>query len=63
MEFEKKLSQLEKISQKFDSKDLSLNEGIELFEEGLQLTKECLKSLGDAKSKITVLKEEMNKIT
>ncbi len=63
MEFEKKLDNLEKITTRLEDKDLSLEEGIKLYEEGLALTKECLKSLSESRGKIVLIRKEMDKLT
>ena len=63
MEFEKKLAQLEETVKKLEDKNVSLEDGIGLFERGLTLTKECLKSLNESKARISVIKEELGKLT
>ena len=63
MEFEKKLEQLEKITERLEDKSLPLEEGIDLYEQGLALTKECLKSLSESKGKIVLIRKEMDKLT
>ena len=62
MQFEKKLNELEQIVQKLEDKNITLADGITLFEQGLLLTKDCLKSLNESKSRITSVKEEMGKL-
>ncbi|MDR2201807.1 MAG: exodeoxyribonuclease VII small subunit [Clostridiales bacterium] len=62
MEFEKKLEALEKIVEKLEAKDVPLEEGIRLYEDGLSLTKECIKALSESKGKISVVKKEMDKL-
>ena len=59
MQNDKKLAQLEEIVLKLEDKNISLADGIELFEKGLNLTKECLKNLNDSKLKITEIKKEL----
>ena len=63
MEFEKKLAELEAIVKKLEDKNVSLEEGIGLFSHGLSLTKECLSDLGESKARISVIREEMDKLT
>jgi exodeoxyribonuclease VII small subunit len=63
MEFEKKLQQLEETASKLENKEISLEEGVRLFELGLTLTKECLKSLGDQKDKIAKVRVEMESLS
>ena len=63
MDFEKKLSELEAIVKKLEDKSVSLENGIALFSEGLALTKECLSSLSESKARITLIREELDKLT
>ena len=53
--FEETLGELEKISSKLESQDISLDEAIKLFEKGIKLSKECSDKLENAKQKIEVL--------
>ena len=62
MQFEKKLTELEKVVEKLESKDTTLESGIELFEKGLNLTKDCLADLSASKNKINFIKEELGKL-
>lgn len=62
MEFEKKLKELETTVQKLDNKDIALDEGVKFFEEGMNLTKECLKSLSEAKGKVSIIRQELEKL-
>lgn len=63
MNFEEKLDELEKISEKLDDKNVGLEEGIALYEKGLATLKECLESLEESRGKIAVIKKEMDKLT
>ncbi|MBE6805794.1 MAG: exodeoxyribonuclease VII small subunit [Ruminococcaceae bacterium] len=56
--FEKSLSELEKIVAKLENEDCSLSEAIELFENGVKLTKNCTEQLNSAKLKIEMLTGE-----
>lgn len=58
--FEKSLEELEKIVEKLERDDCSLNEAIELFENGVKLTKVCAEQLENAKIKIESLTGEDN---
>ena len=61
MKYEQIISELEKISTKLDSKDVSLSESIELFEKSVTLAKEGYDILNSTEGKITVLKKELDK--
>ena len=55
MDFEKKLSRLEAIVTKMEKGDLSLEDSLKLFEEGIQLSRECNVRLSEAESKVKQL--------
>ncbi len=50
--FEESLSMLEDISKKLESDSVTLEEAIELFQKGIELSKNCSDKLNDAKQKI-----------
>lgn len=55
MEFEKKLSRLEEIVQKMEKGEVSLEDSLKLFEEGVKLSRECHQKLTDAELKVKKL--------
>ena len=55
MDFEKKLEKLEKIVDKMESGELSLDSSLKSFEEVVQLSRECHKQLDEAEQKVKVL--------
>ncbi len=55
MDFEKKLSRLEEIVSKMESGDLSLEDSLKSFEEGVKLSRECNQQLSQAEQKVKVL--------
>lgn len=57
IDFEKSLSELEKIIQKLEKGECSLEESITLFEQGIKYTDECRSALVNAKNRITDLTE------
>ena len=50
-DFEKSISELEKIVSLLESGDITLDESIKLFERGTELAGECRKTLETAKQK------------
>lgn len=58
-DYEAKLAELQKIVDILES-DVSLDEGMKLFEEGLNLTKECIKDLNDTQARIAELKKQLD---
>lgn len=55
MDFEKKLSRLEEIVSKMETGDLTLEESLKLFEEGVKLSRECNAQLAEAEQKVKLL--------
>lgn len=55
MDFEKKLSRLEEIVNKMEAGDLSLEDSLKFFEEGVKLSRECNTQLVTAEQKVKVL--------
>lgn len=55
MDFEKKLNRLEEIVQKMEKGEVSLEESLKLFEEGVKLSRECHKRLNEAEAKVKLL--------
>lgn len=53
--FEIKMQELEKIVSELENGELSLDESVSKFEEGMNLSKECNKILENAEKKITIL--------
>jgi len=53
--FESSLARLEEIVGKLESANLSLDEAIKLFEEGVQLSRDCQKHLQQAEGKVEIL--------
>ncbi len=58
--FEEKLNRLEEISSLLESDDIDLEKAISLYEEGIELSKECISALKQAELKITELKKKMD---
>ena len=55
MDFEKKLNRLEEIVGKMEKGDISLEESLKFFEEGVQLSRECNAKLTEAELKVKKL--------
>ena len=53
--FESSLNDLEKIVRKLEDGDLSLEESLKLFEDGVKLSRECRERLTQAERRIEVL--------
>lgn len=55
MAFEKKLKRLEEIVEKMEEGEISLDDSLKLFEEGVKLSRECGKELTEAEQKVKIL--------
>ena len=53
--FEEMIENLEQIAKDLESGNLSLDESVKKFEEGMEISKECSKILENAEKKITIL--------
>ena len=53
--FEKTLADLENIVQRLDENDLSLDEALSLFEEGIKLSRFCSQKLDSVENKVEIL--------
>lgn len=60
--FENQMEKLEQIVAQLEKGDLSLDESVTKFEEGIKISKECNKILEDAEKKITILVNEDGEI-
>ena len=54
-DFETALKRLEEIVKKLESGDLTLDASLELFEEGIQLSRLCHLKLGQAERRVEIL--------
>jgi exodeoxyribonuclease VII small subunit len=59
-DFEKQLTALESVVERLEQGDLSLEESVRLFEEGMRLSDACKKELEVAEGKIQLLVEQRN---
>lgn len=53
--FENSMKELEEIAEKLSDGEVSLDETIKLFENGMKLSKSCQKMLEDAEKKVNIL--------
>lgn len=58
LSFEKAMEQLEQIVQEMESGELSLDNALKKFEEGVRLSKFCSQKLDETEKKITLLMEQ-----
>lgn len=58
--FEEAVKRLEEIVNKLEAGDLSLDDSIKLFEEGVRLYQVCIKRLDEAEKKVEILLKDKN---
>ena len=57
-DFETALAELEALVEKLEQGDLSLDESLQQFERGVQLTRSCQQALKQAEQKVQILLEK-----
>ncbi len=60
--FESKMEELEKIVQELEKGDLSLEDSVSKFEEGMKISKECNTLLNNVEKKISIILEKNGEI-
>jgi exodeoxyribonuclease VII small subunit len=54
-DFEQSLARLEEVVRKLESPNLPLDQAMKLFEEGMQLSRDCQKQLEQAEARVEIL--------
>ena len=62
-EFEQSLAELESLVQQMESGELSLEQSLKAFEQGVKLTRDCQKALTEAEQKVQLLLEKNGELT
>jgi len=62
-DFEQALNELEALVSKMEAGDLSLEESLAAFEQGVKLTRECQSRLAAAEQRVQLLVEEGGKVS
>ncbi|RVU29945.1 MULTISPECIES: exodeoxyribonuclease VII small subunit [Neptunomonas] len=62
-ELEQSLADLEALVTRMEQGDLSLEESLSAFEEGIKLTRECQTILDQAEQKVQILTEQNGQLT
>lgn len=62
-DFEQALDQLEELVEDMEGGDLSLEDSLKAFEQGIKLTRDCQQALTQAEQKVQLLIEENGKLT
>ena len=58
VDFEKSLGELEKLVEKMEAGDLTLEQSLDAFERGVKLTRACQEALRNAELKVKALTQE-----
>lgn len=58
--FEQSLDRLEKIVEMLEGGEVPLDQSLQLFEEGIELSKECMETLSKAELRIQKLVKDVN---
>lgn len=58
VKFEQAMARLETIVSELEKGELSLDDSLRIFEEGIKLSKTCLKMLDDAERKVEILVQD-----
>lgn len=62
VDFEQSLNALEALVNKMEQGDLTLEQSLEAFSTGIQLTRECQTRLAEAEQQVTLLQEQQGQI-
>jgi Exonuclease VII small subunit. len=60
--FETELLRLQEISSLLDNDELDLESALKLYDEGVELSRSCIKTLKEAEIRITEIKKKLDKI-
>lgn len=60
MKLDDKLNKIDEIVSLMENPDLSIGDGLKLYEEGVGLAKECLSELNEVKGKVTAIKKDLD---
>lgn len=60
MKLDENLKKIEDIVTSMENPELSISDGVELYEQGVKLAKECLGELNSIKGKVTVIKKDLD---
>jgi len=62
VDFEQSLNALEALVNKMEQGDLTLEQSLQAFSTGIQLTRECQTRLAEAEQQVTLLQEQQGQI-
>ena len=59
IEFEKKINELQEITKALENPDIKMDEGVELYQKGVEIAKECYTMLNEVKGKVNIIKKDL----
>ncbi len=60
--FAEAFTELEKLTEWFETEEVDLDEGLKKFERGLELASVCKKKLSEVENKVTILKKKFGEL-
>ncbi len=63
MKLEEKIAKLDQLATQIEAKDVALEDALEIFDQSVKLASECLQTLNDCNGKLTVISEEVKRLT
>ena len=60
MKLDENLKKIEEVALELENPDISIDEGLKLYEQGVLFAKECLAELNEIKGKVNVIKKELD---
>ena len=61
MSLDENIKELEKISSKLEDPNLSMEDGVKLYEQGAQIAKACYDELTKVKGKVNIIEKDLEK--
>ena len=62
MSFEKDFERLQKLVEKLENENLSVEEGLNLYDEAIKAGKKCIDQLNDGKGKLELLNKDLTRL-
>ncbi len=63
MNLEEKIAKLDQLATEIEDNEIPLEKAIAVFEESVGLASDCMKTLNDLSGKLTVLTEQVRRLT
>lgn len=62
MKLEENISKLTKLAEKMEDQDISVQDALKSYEQGIRIAEECLKEINGYKGKLIELKTQMDEL-